>query len=36
MDEGYGGLIDKPPEQKILKLSPQLVTPDNVSQYKGW
>jgi hypothetical protein len=26
----------KEPETKVLKLSPKLVTRDNVSQYTGW
>jgi hypothetical protein len=26
----------KQPETKVLKLSPKLVTRDNVSQYPGW
>lgn len=36
VDEGYAILNGRQPEQKVLKLSPQLVTRDNVSQYKGW
>ncbi len=36
VEEGYGIMNGKQPEQKILKLTPQLVTRENVSQYKGW
>lgn len=36
VEEGYGLMNGKQPEQKVLKLAPALVTRDNVNQYKGW
>lgn len=36
VEEGYGLMNGKQPEQKVLKLTPKLVTRDNVKQYKGW
>ena len=36
IEEGYAIMNGKEPETKVLKLSPKLVTRDNVSQYTGW
>ncbi|MDR3496674.1 MAG: ABC transporter substrate-binding protein [Ancalomicrobiaceae bacterium] len=36
VQEGYGIMNGKQPEQKVLKLAPGLVTRDNVKDYKGW
>ena len=33
---GQGILAGKKPENPIVLLAPQLITRDNVDQYKGW
>jgi ribose transport system substrate-binding protein len=36
VEEGYGLMNGKKPDKQVTMLPPELVSRDNVSQYKGW